>query len=146
MMSGIKSKNTKPEILTRSALHKLGYRFKLNSKVTVKGQKRKVKPDIVLRRHKVVVFTHSCFFHQHSKCKLAYSDRIYTDDWLLKFRKNNERDERVTKQMLSEGLRVAIVWECGTRKKKEFTKIIDKLDSFIRFGKNNLYESTYREV
>jgi DNA mismatch endonuclease (patch repair protein) len=142
-MSGIRSENTKPEILTRSALHRLGYRFRLGSKVAIKGQKRKIKPDIVLRKYKVVVFTHSCFFHQHSNCKLAYSDRHYSDFWLEKFQKNKARDERVTNQLLSASWRVAIIWECGIREKDEFAKIISNLDIFIRLRDAQIFESAY---
>jgi DNA mismatch endonuclease, patch repair protein len=69
MMSNIRSCNTKPEILIRKALHKYKYRFNLKSKVG------KIKPDIVLRCHKVAIFTHGCYWHQHEGCKLAYSDR-----------------------------------------------------------------------
>jgi DNA mismatch endonuclease (patch repair protein) len=73
MMSGIRSSNIHPEILTRKALHSLGYRFRLDSKI------EKIKPDTVLRKHKVAIFTHGCYWHQHEGCKLAYSDRNYSD-------------------------------------------------------------------
>ena len=111
MMSGIRSSNTKPEILTRKALHKLGYRFRLDSKVG------KIKPDIVLRKHKVVVFTHGCYWHQHEGCILAYSDRNYSDKWKKKFKANRHRDQRVELQLKEEGWRVAVIWKCATRDK-----------------------------
>ena len=109
MMSGIRSSNTKPEVLTRKALHKLGYRFRLDSKVG------KIKPDIVLRKHKVAVFTHGCYWHQHEDCKLAYSDRAYEEKWLKKFEANKQRDQRVLEQLKDQGWRVAVIWECATR-------------------------------
>jgi DNA mismatch endonuclease (patch repair protein) len=134
MMSGIRSQNTKPEILTRKALHRLGYRFKLDSKIG------KIKPDIVLRKHKVAIFTHGCYWHQHEGCKLAYSDRNYSEKWLKKFSDNKARDKRVTKQLLEEGWRVAIVWECVTRKNDDFVKMIDKLDKWIQDDNSNYIE------
>ena len=134
-MSRIRSKNTKPEIIVRHALHKLGFRFRLDSKVG------KIKPDIVLRSRKVAIFVHGCFWHQHSGCKLAYSGRDYSKDWLKKFENNKERDIRTNKQLTNEGWRVAIVWECGTRNKNDFKKIIFQLDNFIKNSENNIYES-----
>ena len=145
MMSGIRSKNTKPELLTRSALHRRGYRFRLDSKVKVKGQKNKIKPDIVLPRHNVVIFIHSCFFHQHPGCQLAYSDRTYSEYWLQKFQTNKNRDSRQIKQLWETGWRVAVIWECGTRDKKEFDKIINNVDQFIKEEKQIFYESLYKK-
>jgi DNA mismatch endonuclease, patch repair protein len=114
MMSDIRSKNTKPEIQTRSALHSLGYRLRLDSKIG------KVKPDIVLRKHNVAIFIHGCYWHQHEGCKLAYSDRNYSTTWKKKFDDNLQRDDRVLKQLLADKWRVAVIWECVTREKSIF--------------------------
>jgi len=138
MMSGIRSRNTKPEVLTRKALHKLGYRFSLKSKVG------KIKPDIVLRSRKVAVFTHGCYWHQHKGCKLAYSDRKYSGSWVEKFKANIERDERVKNQLLSDEWRVAGVWECSTRNAEQFEIVMTELDSFIK-GNKACYESHYKK-
>lgn len=140
MMSGIRSFNTKPEILIRKALHRLGYRFRLNSKVG------KIKPDVVLRSHKVAVFTHGCYWHQHEGCRLAYSDREYSDKWQKKFDDNQKRDQRVLEQLLAQGWRVAVIWECVTRNKEEFRKEINKLDKWIRSGKSAYFETDYKKV
>ena len=86
MMSGIRSSNTKPEILIRKALHRLGYRFRLNSKVG------KVKPDVVLKSLKVAVFTHGCYWHQHEGCRMAYSDRPRSEKWEKKFSESKGED------------------------------------------------------
>jgi len=138
MMSGIRSSNTKPEVLTRKALHRLGYRFRLDSKVG------KIKPDIVLRSYKVAVFTHGCYWHKHEGCKLAYSDRNYSDKWKNKFEDNRRRDQRVLKQLTKAGWRVAVVWECSTRKSAEFEETIKQLDKFIRTGTPQYFETSYR--
>ena len=140
MMSGIRSSNTKPEVLTRQALHRLGYRFRLDSKVG------KIKPDIVLRRHKVVVFTHGCYWHQHEGCKLAYSDRDYEEKWLKKFEANRQRDKRVLKDLMEKGWRVAVIWECVTRNKDVFTNEINNLDNWIRSQSSQYFESSYRKT
>lgn len=138
-MSGIRSSNTKPEILTRKALHKAGFRFRLNSKIG------KIKPDIVLRRYRVAIFTHGCYWHQHEGCKLAYSDRKYSAKWKKKFTDNKQRDQRVLDELRTEGWRVAVIWECVTRHAPEFDKTMLKLNKFVLTGKSKYFEASYRE-
>ena len=139
MMSGIRSSNTKPEVITRKALHRLGYRFRLDSKVG------KIKPDIVLRSHKVAIFTHGCYWHQHEGCTLAYSDRKYSDKWKKKFSDNQQRDKRVETQLKEEGWRVAVIWECTTRDIKVFKTVINQLNVWIKTGDSQYFESEYRK-
>ena len=138
-MSGIRSRNTKPEILTRKALHRLGYRYRLDSKIG------KIKPDIVLREHKVAIFTHGCYWHQHSGCKLAYSNRQYSSKWKKKFEDNRHRDMIVTQELLNAGWRVAVIWECATREIPEFEKVILQLDEWIKTSKTDYFESDYKK-
>lgn len=140
MMSGIRSSNTKPEILLRKALHRLGYRFRLDSKVG------KIKPDIVLRKRKIAIFAHGCYWHQHEGCKLAYSDRPRSDKWEKKFSDNKARDQRVNEQLLEQGWRVAVIWECATRDLRIFEILIKELDHWIRSGKSQYFESSYRKT
>lgn len=140
MMSGIRSKDTKPEILTRQALHKLGYRFRLSSKVG------RIKPDIVLRKHGVAIFTHGCYWHQHRGCKLAYADRVKSEKWKKKFEANVQRDHRVISQLTGDGWRVAVIWECATRESKVFQDVIKKLDAWIVSGKIHYFESAYKKT
>ena len=139
-MSGIRSSNTKPEVLTRKALHRLDYRFRLDSKVG------KLKPDIVLRKYKVAVFTHGCYWHQHAGCKLAYSNRDYSDKWKKKFSDNQQRDKRVEAQLKQEGWRVAVIWECATRDIKVFETVINQLNDWIKIGDSQYFESEYRKT
>jgi len=140
MMSGIRSSNTKPEVLTRKALHKLGYRFKLDSKID------KIKPDIVLRSRKIAIFVHGCYWHQHNGCKLAYSAREYSDKWKKKFYDNRQRDQRVLKELEERGWRVAVIWECATRDDEVFHDVIKKLKIWIEEEKELLFESDYRKL
>ena len=139
MMSGIRSSNTKPEVLTRKALHKLGYRFRLDSKVG------KIKPDIVLRSLKVAIFVHGCYWHQHKGCKLAYSDRKYSDKWKKKFDDNYKRDQRVLDKLTEEGWRVAIIWECATRDTEVFDDVIKQLNTWIQSQQSQYFETDYKK-
>ena len=139
MMSGIRNRNTKPEILTRKALHRLGYRFRLDSKIG------KIKPDIVLPSRKIAIFTHGCYWHQHRGCKLAYSDREYSAKWKKKFQDNRERDTRVFEQLKKEGWRIAVIWECATRDPVVFKQVINQLDTWIKSDNSQYFESKYRK-
>jgi DNA mismatch endonuclease, patch repair protein len=107
-MSRIRSKNTKPELLVRSLLHRLGYRFRVHV------NKLPGKPDIVLKKHKTVIFVHGCFWHRHAGCKDAAKPKSNTEFWMEKLRQNVKRDRRVIRELESLGLRVHIIWECET--------------------------------
>ena len=139
MMTNIRSSNTKPEVLTRKALHSLGYRFRLDSKVG------KIKPDIVLHSLKVAIFVHGCYWHQHKGCKLAYSDRDYSDKWKKKFDDNQKRDQRVLDKLTEEGWRIAIIWECATRDTKVFNDVINQLHKWIQSQQSQYFESQYKK-
>jgi DNA mismatch endonuclease, patch repair protein len=108
-MSRITGSDTAPEKAVRSALHRLGYRFRLNDR-RLPG-----KPDIVLPRHRTVVFVHGCFWHRHSGCEFAYTPRSRLDFWLDKFAGNVTRDKRNVVRLREAGWRVLVVWECETR-------------------------------
>ena len=139
MMSGIRSNNTKPEILVRKALHKRGYRFRLDSKIG------KIKPDIVLPKYKIAIFVHGCYWHQHSGCKLAYSDRPRSEKWEKKFQTNIARDKRVIQQLLSEGWRVAVIWECSTRQPEELERIVNGFNHWVKKEEIEYFEDKFRK-
>lgn len=140
MMSAIRSSNTKPEQITKKALHHLGYRYRHDSKVG------KITPDIVLPSLKVAIFVHGCYWHQHEGCKMAYSDREYDEKWLKKFQINRERDRRVCDQLIKRGWRVAIIWECVTRNPLVFDLVIEQLHDWIQKEKSHYFESDYRKA
>jgi DNA mismatch endonuclease (patch repair protein) len=140
MMSGIRNKNTKPEITTRKALHRLGYRYSLKTKID------KIKPDVVLPRWNIAVFVHGCYWHQHAGCKLAYSDRNYSQKWKRKFANNKARDQRTRTKLKDKGWRVAEIWECCTRDENKFEETMKQLDIWIKSGKSLYFESRYRKV
>ncbi len=105
-MSRIRSKNTKPEMIVRSWLHKQGYRFRLHDK-TLPG-----KPDIVLKKYKTVIFVHGCFWHGHKNCKHYVVPKTRTEWWLDKINGNIARDKKAQKQLKKLGWKVVNVWEC----------------------------------
>jgi len=104
-MSRIRSKNTKPEIAVRSLLHRAGYRFRLHVNY-LPG-----KPDIVLPKHKTVIFVHGCFWHRHAGCKFAYSPKSNIKFWEKKFRDNKKRDDLVNTELAQSGWKVIRIWE-----------------------------------
>jgi len=108
MMSGIRGKNTKPELQVRSILHKMGYRFRLHRK-DLPGT-----PDIVLPRFRTVIFVHGCFWHRHEGCKFACTPKSRIEFWEEKFSRNMERDRRKILQLQQAGWNVEIIWECET--------------------------------
>ena len=106
VMSRIRSKDTKPEKIIRSILHKLGFRFRINRK-DLPG-----KPDIVLPKYKTVIFVHGCFWHQHEGCKYAVMPKSNTNYWKPKLTKNVDRDKLNVKRLNEIGWNVLTIWEC----------------------------------
>lgn len=107
-MSRIKGKNTTPERVVRSALHKMGFRFRLH----VKGLPGR--PDIVLPKYKTVVFVHGCFWHRHRHCKSCTTPTNRREFWVEKLEGNAARDKRHRSALERLGWRCAIIWECQT--------------------------------
>ncbi|MBY5460766.1 DNA mismatch endonuclease Vsr [Rhizobium leguminosarum] len=105
-MSRIRSRDTKPEIALRKALHRLGFRFRVH-RTGLPG-----KPDMVLAKYRTVIFVHGCFWHRHEGCKVATTPKSNTEFWNDKFSRNVERDKQVLKQLEDDGWYVVIVWEC----------------------------------
>ena len=113
LMSKVHGKNTKPERLVRSMLHRAGYRFSLHRK-DLPG-----KPDVTLRKYKTVVFVHGCFWHRHEGCKKTTMPQSNVDFWRTKFERNvaNDRKHRVELERL--GWKVLVVWECELKRPEE---------------------------
>lgn len=109
-MSRIRPKNTGPEKAVRAALHREGYKFRLHHK-ELPG-----KPDIVLPKHKTVIFVHGCFWHRHKGCKDAGIPKSNTLFWRTKLNANVERDKKNKAAIKRRGWKVIIVWECETNK------------------------------
>lgn len=108
-MSRIRDRDTRPEMVVRSIVHRLGYRYRLHKK-ELPG-----KPDIVLVRHRKIIDVHGCFFHMH---KCSYGGVVPATNakfWRTKRLANVERDKRNLAALRRSGWRVLIVWECETR-------------------------------
>ena len=108
LMSRIRGKDTKPEVFVRSALHRAGFRFRLH------GAALPGRPDIVLPRHRTVVFVHGCFWHRHG-CRLSSEPATRRAFWREKFARNRARDQRTARALRNLGWRVVTVWECSLR-------------------------------
>jgi DNA mismatch endonuclease (patch repair protein) len=125
MMSGIRGRDTAPERIVRSLLHRAGFRFRLHRR-DLPGR-----PDIVMRRHRTVVFVHGCFWHAHSGCPLAKEPATNAEFWRAKLRANRERDRRAVERLLELGWRVAVIWECAVRGSKDHAGLAGSVAAWI---------------
>lgn len=125
IMSTIKSKNTKPEMVVRSVCHEMGLRYRLHRK-DLPG-----KPDLVFPKHQLCIFVHGCFWHRHPGCTYAYTPKSRLDFWLPKLEKNVERDLDAQQALIARGWRVLIIWECHTKNRELLRNEIQKT-----FGRN----------
>ena len=108
MMSGIRGRDTKPELLLRKGLHAMGFRYKLHDK-SLPG-----KPDLVFPRYRAVILVNGCFWHGHD-CHLFKWPKSREDFWREKIKSNIDRDRLVTSQLKEQGWRVLRVWECAIK-------------------------------
>lgn len=127
MMSGIRGKNTRQEILIRSGLHRKGLRFRIHVS-DLAG-----KPDIVLPKYRVVVFVHGCFWHGHQGCRYFKLPSTRPEFWRMKIENNVLNDQRALRKLSGDSWRVAIVWECATKAKTrdQMAKLILELSTWI---------------
>lgn len=125
MMAGIGSRNTRPELILRRAVHARGLRYRLHNR-ELPGS-----PDLVFRRFRAVCFVHGCFWHRHTDCSYAYTPTTREEFWQAKFDANVERDRRNRLDLFEVGWRVAIVWECALRRGGE-SRTAMELDHWLR--------------
>lgn len=109
-MSRIRAKHTRPELQVRSALHRLGYRFRLHKK-SLPG-----KPDIVLPKYHYAIFVHGCFWHGHGGCKDYSLPKTNTDWWATKINTNMLKDDKNISSLKRLGWRSGVIWECELTK------------------------------
>jgi len=126
MMSGIRGKNTKPELRIRSLLHRHGFRFRIHVD-SLPG-----KPDIVLKRYRAAIFVHGCFWHAHH-CHLFKLPSTRTEFWRTKIERNRERDAVNIKALKDSGWRVLTIWECSLkgRTRLEESELAKKIIDWI---------------
>ena len=121
-MALIRSKDTKPEMRVRRALHASGLRYRLHDK-RLPGR-----PDLVFVGRRVALFVNGCFFHQHAGCARARRPKSRLDFWGPKLRGNVERDARNCRALEDAGWRVIVIWECETERPEP----IAALESAVR--------------
>ncbi len=122
IMSRVSGKNTKPELIVRSSLHNMGYRFRLH-RSDLPG-----KPDITLPKFKKVIFVHGCFWHGHRGCRRSNRPSTNKKFWQEKLDKNMERDKLNIKNLKEFGWDVLVVWTCEVNDSHELKR---KLLSFL---------------
>ena len=133
MMSGIRGKDTRPEMAVRRFLHRAGLRFRLHDR-SLPGA-----PDMVFPRHGAVVFVHGCYWHRHEGCKYASTPASNVEFWQRKFADNVRRDRDTVHMLIKSGWRVFILWECALRH-PEFDAILAWLPDAIRLGSEEFTE------
>lgn len=106
IMSRVRSRDTRPELLVRSYLHRAGLRFKVDDS-SIPGR-----PDLVLSKYRCAIFVHGCFWHRHQMCKFATKPVTRVDFWRDKFETNVRRDRRTEDVLSKLGWRVIVIWGC----------------------------------
>ncbi len=126
MMANIKGKNTRPELIIRSLIHRKGFRFRIHDK-SLPGI-----PDIVLKGYKTVIFVHGCYWHRHDNCKLTSTPKQNNKFWVKKFEATIYRDGIVYFKLKQLGWRVAVIWECAIRDKVHLPEYINTLAIWLK--------------
>lgn len=125
VMSRVKGKNTKPEKLVRSMLHRLGYRFNLHGKY--RSEVLPGRPDIVLPKYRVVIFVHGCFWHAHEGCKYFKIPETRVDFWREKLLGNRRRDRKHQTQLEDLGWKVLVIWTCRLKSRGDLERVEEEL-------------------
>ena len=121
LMSRIGPRDTKPEKVLRSSLHRMGLRFRIAPK-HLPG-----KPDIVLSKFSTAIFVHGCFWHRHQGCAKTTFPKTNAEFWNRKFIANVARDKRNKIALEDKGWKVLIIWECElVKNEKESIRMIVK--------------------
>ena len=122
-MSRVRSKNTRPEMIVRSCVYRMGYRYRLHRK-DLPGC-----PDLVFTSRKKVVFVNGCYWHRH-KCKKGRSiPETRKKFWQTKLEGNKERDKQNRRKLNNLGWKVLVIWECQTKNPE---KVINKISNFLK--------------
>jgi DNA mismatch endonuclease Vsr len=123
-MSLIRSRNTVPERVVRSVIHRMGYRFRVH-RTDLPGS-----PDIVFRSRRCIIFIDGCFWHGH-ECSIGHIPYSNSEYWREKIARTKSRDSKNRRQLRKEGWRTLIVWECQIKNKERLTK---RLKRFLENG------------
>lgn len=113
MMSAVRSRNTSPEMIVRRYLHEQGFRYRLHVR------KLPGSPDLVLPKHRTVIFVHGCFWHRHEGCRYTTMPASNVEHWREKFAANVQRDGVKETQLRLARWKVIVVWECELKRSPE---------------------------
>ena len=120
-MSRVRSKDTSPELRVRSLMHRAGYRYRLHVS-SLPG-----KPDIVMARHRTVVFVNGCFWHRHPGCRRASTPKNNADYWRQKFERNVAKDKKAHAALRQDGWTVIVIWECQTHDSSALANLLSDI-------------------
>lgn len=118
IMSSVRSRGTKPELLVRTELRKMGFGYRLNRK-DLPGT-----PDIVISRKKLAVFVHGCFWHGHACAKGQKLPKQNSEFWREKIDKNKVRDFERLERLSQCGWNSLVIWECETKNRENLSAIL----------------------
>lgn len=137
IMGAVHGKNTTPELLVRSAAHRLGLRFRLHS-ARLPGR-----PDLVFPKWKTVVFVNGCFWHRHPGCRRTTIPKSNAAFWRQKFRQNMRRDAANYERLAALGWKVVVLWQCELGRPGTLKRAVDLLRARFPFrkGKRRLHSS-----
>lgn len=121
IMATVRGRDTRPELLVRSTLHRMGYRFRVHRR-DLPGS-----PDIVLPRFRTCIFVHGCFWHRHPGCRHASFPNTRAEFWEAKFAANVARDARREEELQRLGWKPLIVWECRLRNRHTLEKHLQSM-------------------
>ena len=125
IMSRIRSKDTKPEIVVRKKLFESGVRYRIHVK-ELPGA-----PDIAIKKYKIVVDVRGCFWHGHGKCRFSSKPKSNKSFWLEKIDRNKQRDRANLIELRKMGYRVFVVWECKTKEEGSLMSEIKKIEKYL---------------
>jgi len=108
-MSQVRARDTRPELIVRRIVKRLGYSFRTNHPFLP------AKPDLVFPKRHKVIFVHGCFWHRHPRCRKASMPKTHVAFWTSKFRQNRLRDRATLRELQRRGWRTLVLWECETR-------------------------------
>jgi DNA mismatch endonuclease (patch repair protein) len=131
VMSRVRSKDTRPELLVRRALWAAGIRYRLHRK-NIPGN-----PDLVLAGRHAVVFVHGCFWHRHESCPRNRTPKTRVEWWTAKLARNRERDFEVRSLLEASGWHIFIIWECEAERAECLAALIAELKSLASVEKRS---------
>lgn len=134
IMSMIRGRDTKPELMVRRYLFHHGFRYRVNVK-RLPGR-----PDIVLRKYKTAIFVNGCFWHGHEGCKDFRPPRTRVEWWRDKLERNKARDARVREELKRMGWKTMVIWECQLKPDVR----VETLENVVRLLQRSYVESNFK--